>query len=200
MIQVGSVAEARKAVADGADVIVAQGVEAGGHVRGTIGLLALLPAVLRVAGTRPVLAAGGIADASGLRGVLEMGAAGAWIGTRFVASIESLAHGVYKERLLAAGADDPEYSRLYSYGWRFGTPHRAIPGHRGPSPLRLVAGGPRKCDKERYARSIRVYAGQGVGLISEILPAAEVVRRLMLRDASGKSTKCGTAPAGSAEM
>jgi enoyl-[acyl-carrier protein] reductase II len=179
MVQVGSVAEARKAIADGADVIVAQGVEAGGHVRGTIGLFALLPAVLDVAGKRPVLAAGGIADANGLRGALEMGAAGAWIGTRFLASEESLAHSVYKERLLAAGADDPRYSRLYSYGWRFGTPHRAIPGQRGPGLLRLVAGGPRHCDSERYARSIRVYAGQGVGLIREVLPAAEVVRRLM---------------------
>jgi enoyl-[acyl-carrier protein] reductase II len=200
MVQVGSVAEARKAIADGADVIVAQGVEAGGHVRGTIGLFSLLAATLSVAGTRPVLAAGGIADAGGLRAVLEMGAAGAWIGTRFVASIESLAHDVYKERLLAAGADDPKYSRLYSYGWRFATPHRAIPGPGGPSPLRLVAGGPRKCDRERYARSIRVYAGQGVGLIRDILPAAEVVRRLMPHDASGKSTRCKAAPARPAEV
>jgi enoyl-[acyl-carrier protein] reductase II len=200
MVQVGSVAEARKAVAYGADVIVAQGVEAGGHVRGTIGLFALLPAVLGVAGTRPVLAAGGIADGSGLLGVLEMGAAGAWIGTRFLASNESLAHSVYKERLLAAGADDPKYSRLYSYGWRFGTPHRAILGHRGISPLRLVAGGPRNCDSERYARSIRVYAGQGVGLIHEILPAAEIVSRLMARDVGGNSTERRTALAGSAEV
>jgi enoyl-[acyl-carrier protein] reductase II len=200
MVQVGSVEEARKAAADGADVIVAQGVEAGGHVRGTVGLLALLPAVLNVAGTRPVVAAGGIADASGVRGVIEMGAAGVWIGTRFLASNESLAHSVYKERLLAAGADDPRYSRLYSYGWRFGTPHRAIPGKRGASPLRLVAGGPRKCDSARYARSIRVYAGQGVGLIREILPAAEVVRRLLARNAGGLPTECEMAARRSVEV
>jgi enoyl-[acyl-carrier protein] reductase II len=200
MVQVGSVAEARKAVADGADVIVAQGVEAGGHVRGTIGLVALLPAVLSVAGERPVLAAGGIADASGLCGVLEMGAAGAWIGTRFLASTESLAHGVYKERLLAAGADDSKYSRLYSYGWRFGTPHRAIPDRHGFSPLHLVAGGPRKCDSERYAKLIRVYAGQGVGLIHEILPAAEVVRQLLARNAGGQPTECGLATRRSVEV
>jgi enoyl-[acyl-carrier protein] reductase II len=200
MVQVGSAAEARKAVADGADVIVAQGVEAGGHVRGTIGLVALLPAVLSVAGESPVLAAGGIADASGLHGVLEMGAAGAWIGTRFLASTESLAHGVYKERLLAAGADDPKYSRLYSYGWRFGTPHRAIPERRGFSPLHLVAGGPRKCDSERYAKAIRVYAGQGVGLIREILPAAEVVRRLLAPNAGGRPTAYGVPSGRSVEV
>ena len=70
MVQVGSVAEARKAAGDGADIVIAQGVESGGHVRGNIGLMALLPAVIDAVAPLPVLAAGGIADAAALAAVL----------------------------------------------------------------------------------------------------------------------------------
>ena len=73
---------ARRAVESGVDVVVAQGWEAGGHVRGTVATLPLIPAVVDAVGATPVVAAGGIADGRGLAAVLALGAAGAWIGTR----------------------------------------------------------------------------------------------------------------------
>ncbi len=87
LVQVQTVAQARRAVASGADVIAAQGTDAGGH-GGEIGTLSLVPAVVDAAGDVPVLAAGGIADGRGLVAALLLGAEGAWLGTRFVASAE----------------------------------------------------------------------------------------------------------------
>ena len=178
MVQIGSVSEARKAAQDGADIIIAQGIEAGGHVRGRIGLMALLPVVLEAVSPKPVLAAGGIATGVSVRTVLQMGAAGAWVGTRFVASQESLAHEIYKERLVSADTDDTHFGRFYSYGWGIGAPYRVIPSKGKWSLLRLVAGGARKMDKDSLARGISLYAGQGVGSIREILAAGEIVKRL----------------------
>jgi NAD(P)H-dependent flavin oxidoreductase YrpB (nitropropane dioxygenase family) len=178
MVQVGSVAEARKAARDGADIVIAQGIESGGHVRGRIGLMALLPAVIEAIAPLPVLAAGGIADAAAVDAVLHMGAAGAWIGTRFVASVESLAHDIYKQRLLDAGTDDTYHGHFYSYGWKLGTPYRAIRSRERWNPYHLIAGGARRGDDEKYARSFSVYGGQGVDKIREILGAGEIVRRL----------------------
>ncbi len=183
MVQVGSVAEARKAAADGADIVIAQGIEAGGHVRGKVGLMALLPAVIDAVGPVPVLAAGGIADAGAVDAVLHMGAAGAWVGTRFVASHESLAHDIYKQRLVSAGTDDTYHGHFYSYGWKLGTPYRAIRSREKWNLLHLVAGGARKFDDEKYARSFSVYGGQGVEKIKDILSAREIVDRLSGRAA-----------------
>src|SRR5436309_648055 len=90
---VGSVADARRAVDCGIDVVVAQGWEAGGHVRGTVATLALVPAVVDAVAPVPVVAAGGIADGRGLAAVLALGAAGAWIGTRLPASGGAAIHG-----------------------------------------------------------------------------------------------------------
>lgn len=178
MVQVGSITEARKAARDGADIIIAQGIEAGGHVRGKIGLLALLPAVIEAAAPLPVLAAGGIADASAVDTVLRLGAAGAWVGTRFVASHESLAHDIYKQRLVAAHTDDTYHGHFYSYGWKLGTPYRAIRSQERWNPYHLIAGGARRNDPEKYARRFSVYCGQGVEHITEILGAGAIVARL----------------------
>src|SRR3954449_11280830 len=93
--QCGSVEEAKAAAAAGADAVIAQGVEAGGHVRGTTPALDLLEHV-RAAVRIPVLAAGGIVDAGGVRGALDAGAAAAVVGTRFLLSDESHAHADYK--------------------------------------------------------------------------------------------------------
>ncbi len=177
MAQIGSVAEAREVAALGADIIVAQGIEAGGHVRGTVGLGALLPAVIAAVAPVPVLAAGGLAEAGDVHAALGRGAAGAWVGTRFVATTESLAHEVYKQQLLAAGTDDTQHGHFYSYGWPLGTPYRVIPPLRR-SPLNLVAGGARVQDGAGRAAGLKLYAGQGVGRISDIAPAAEVLKRL----------------------
>ena len=110
--QVGSVADARRAAAAGVDVIIAQGVEAGGHVAGEVSTLALVPRVVDAVAPRPVVAAGGIADARGVVAVLALGAQAAMLGTRFLASAESRAHPHYKQRLLEAdeGGYGPNHS------------------------------------------------------------------------------------------
>ncbi|MDP6344983.1 MAG: nitronate monooxygenase, partial [Alphaproteobacteria bacterium] len=177
MAQIGSVAEAERAAAAGADAIIAQGFEAGGHVGGTVGLMALLPAVLRAVAPLPVLAAGGIADRDGVAAALHLGAAGAWVGTRFVATAESLAHDIYKRRLVAAGADDTVHGHGYSYGWPLGSAYRVIPPRRR-SPYRFIAGGARRGDRDAYAEGLSLYAGQGVGLIDDVPPAARVLADL----------------------
>jgi len=122
--QVGSVAEARQAVDAGCDLIIAQGVEAGGQVRGAVGLIPLLADVLEV-DTVPVLAAGGISTARGMAAALAAGAAGVRVGTRFVATEESGAHPDYVAALLAAPADATILVEAFSVGWP-GAPHRVL--------------------------------------------------------------------------
>ncbi|URW84382.1 nitronate monooxygenase [Alcaligenes sp. DN25] len=181
MVQTGTVALARKAIAHGADIIVAQGSEGGGHLnRGTIGLMSLLPAILDCAQGRPVLAAGGITTRQDVRAAMSLGASGVLVGTAFLASEESNAHPLYKQKILEASTDDTEYRTGYSFGWTYGTPHRVIPNRDKWNVLRLVGGGARAIDKDRMARKLSLYAGQGVGKIHSIVPAAERVEELVL--------------------
>jgi NAD(P)H-dependent flavin oxidoreductase YrpB (nitropropane dioxygenase family) len=114
--QVGSLEEAIAAEDAGVDLVIAQGREAGGHVRGTLGVLALLEAILDAI-TVPVLAAGGIGSGRGLAAVLATGADGARMGTRFVATPESDAHPQYVSALIAAGPEDTLLSRTFVEGW-----------------------------------------------------------------------------------
>ena len=109
MQTVRSAEEARIAVDCGVDVVVAQGWEAGGHVWGTVATMALVPAVVDAIAPVPVIAAGGIADGRGMAAALALGAAGVWIGTRFLASAETNFHARYRERLLAASESDTIY-------------------------------------------------------------------------------------------
>ncbi len=120
--QCGSTEEARAAAAAGADAVIAQGVEAGGHVRGTTHLLELLERV-RGAVDIPVLAAGGIVDGGDVKRVLDAGAAAAVVGTRFLLSDESRAHAEYKSRCLAAR--DTVLTELFGLGWP-DAPHRVL--------------------------------------------------------------------------
>ena len=109
MHTVGNAKDARLAVDCGVDIIVAQGWEAGGHVRGTVATMPLIPAVVDAVGEMPVIAAGGIADGRGLAAALTLGASGVWIGTRFLASEEVAIHPEYQQRLLAATENDTTY-------------------------------------------------------------------------------------------
>ena len=123
---VSTAKEARQAVDCGVDVVVAQGWEAGGHVRGTVASMPLIPAVVDAVGPIPVIAAGGIADGRGLAAVMALGASGAWIGTRFLASEEVAIHPHYRERLLQATEDDTVYlDELFDIGWPK-APHRVL--------------------------------------------------------------------------
>lgn len=210
MVQVGSVEEARAAQAAGADVIVAQGVEAGGHVRGQISTLVLVPLVVAAVRPLPVVAAGGIADASGLAAVLALGAAGAALGTRFLASTESAAHAEYKQRVLRASAGDTFHGELFDIGWP-DAPHRVLrnsvvddweKANRPASGQRPGEGevigearfGELSFPVPRYGAFLptaefrgdveksALYAGQSCGLVNELRPAAAIVEEIA-RDA-----------------
>ncbi|MCG6856429.1 MAG: nitronate monooxygenase, partial [Salaquimonas sp.] len=125
MMSIGSVEEAKRAADAGVDVVVAQGWEAGGHVRGNTATLALVPRVVDAVSPLPVVAAGGIADGRGLAAVLALGAQAAWIGTRFLAATEADAHPEYRKRIFGAEASDTYYSALFDVGWP-GAPGRVI--------------------------------------------------------------------------
>ena len=174
MVQVGTVRLAREAVARGADIIVAQGSEAGGHMNpGTIALSALVPAIHEVATHRPVIAAGGVTNRDDVRVAIAMGADGVLVGTAFVATHESNAHDLYKQKIVDATADDTERRVGYSFGWTYGTPHRVIPNKDRWNLLKYMGGGARAIDAPRLARKLSLYAGQGVGKVTDIVSAAE---------------------------
>jgi len=201
--QVGSVEEARRAVAAGVDIVVAQGWEAGGHVRGDVATLPLVPSVVDAVAPIPVVAAGGIADGRGLAAVLALGAAGAWIGTRFLASEEASVHSYYRQRVLDGTAADTVYTTLFDITWP-AAPHRVLrnttvaawesagrppsgerPGEgdvlatssHGSTVVRYQSTTPRS-DHEGDIESFPLWAGQGVGLVNRIQPAGEIVREI----------------------
>jgi nitronate monooxygenase len=125
IVQVSSVGDAIRAASAGADVIIAQGIEAGGHGSGSVSTMVLVPRVVDAVAPRIVLAAGGVADARGLVAALALGAAGVAMGTRFLATPEANAHAVYKERLVTAGEDDTVRTILFGNGWP-NAPHRVL--------------------------------------------------------------------------
>src|SRR5690606_32664040 len=117
--QVGSADDARAAEAAGAQMLIAQGVEAGGHVRAARPLAEALPQVI-AATSLPVLAAGGIADGTGVAHVMALGAEGAVIGTAMIATEEAFAHDHHKRRLLAATAKDTVLTEAFHINWPSG--------------------------------------------------------------------------------
>ncbi len=126
MHTVGSADEARRAVAGGVDVVVAQGWEAGGHVWSAVATLPLVPAVVDAVAPVPVIAAGGIGDARGVAAVLALGAQAAWLGTRFLMAEEMPVHEDYRRRLIAAAETDALwYPNLFEVGWP-DAPHRVL--------------------------------------------------------------------------
>jgi nitronate monooxygenase len=192
--QVGSVGEAVAAEGADCDMIVAQGLEAGGHVRGTVSLLPLLAEVLDAVEI-PVIAAGGIATARAAAAALAAGASAVRIGTRFVATRESGAHPAYVEALVRARAEDAEYTGAFFRIWAQ-APHRVlasciaaatnlpdepigeleIGGRRMPVP-RFGAPAPSR-DATGHVEAMALYAGQSVGAVKKVTPAAEVVREI----------------------
>lgn len=193
--QVGSRAEARAAVDAGCDLVVAQGVEAGGHVRGQVGLLALLDEVVPAVGV-PVLGAGGIATARSVAAVLSAGAAGARVGTRFLAADEADVHAGYLDALIAADAEDTILTTTFSAMWP-DAPHRVLRscvdaamrlgddvvgemalGDGTHFPIPRLAPLPPTRDTTGHIEAMALYAGQSVGQVRRRQPAAEIVREL----------------------
>jgi NAD(P)H-dependent flavin oxidoreductase YrpB (nitropropane dioxygenase family) len=119
---VGTDEQAHRAIVCGANGLIAQGCEAGGHIAGDTPALTFLPRALEVAGSRPVLLAGGIAAADDTRAALEAGAAGVVAGTRFLLTDEARAHPEYQRRILAA--DKTFRTTLFGLGWP--APHRVV--------------------------------------------------------------------------
>lgn len=189
----GKVEHARRALDAGCDVVVAQGTEAGGHT-GAIATMPLVPIIVdALGGAIPVVAAGGVFDGRGLAAALALGADGVWIGTRFIATPEARALPGYRERILGAREDDTVISRAFS-----GKPMRVIrnettdryeaePALVKPFPDQLSVahedgtfhlGGDETTtgvdpNREGYP------AGQVVGAIDEIVPAGELVQRIV---------------------
>jgi nitronate monooxygenase len=191
--QVGSVAEAVAAEKAGCDFIIAQGVEAGGHIRGTLGLLPLLTQVLDKVKV-PVLAAGGIGSGRGIAAVLSAGASGVRMGTRFIAATESNAHPDYVRAIISAQAEDSVRTNRFEVecpmcpsthgvlrsaleaadafdgayvAERNGEP---IARFMGVTPLKGFSGN---------IGAMACYAGQSVGEVRGVQPAAEIVAELV---------------------
>lgn len=193
--QIGSPNEAKAAVDVGCDLVVAQGVEAGGHVRSQVGLLPLLDAVIDAVEV-PVVAAGGIGSARGVAAVLAAGADAARIGTRFLATVEANIHPQYQQALIEAGVEDTVLTTTFSVGWP-GAPHRVLrscveavasstdenvgevrtpDGASSAIPLRSPL--PPTRETTGSIAVMAHYAGQSVGGIGQILRAADVVEEL----------------------
>jgi nitronate monooxygenase len=113
---VGAIVEARQAADAGFDLIVAQGREAGGHVRGQLGTMTLVPQAVDAVDPVPVLAGGGIVDRRGVAAAVALGAVGVWVGTRFLAAVEANIHERYQDLLVASDGDDTFYSELFNVG------------------------------------------------------------------------------------
>jgi NAD(P)H-dependent flavin oxidoreductase YrpB (nitropropane dioxygenase family) len=192
--QVGSKEDALAAVEAGCDLIVAQGIEAGGHIAGRIGLFALLEEVLDAVKV-PVIAAGGIGSGRTMAAALAAGAEAVRVGTRFVASEEADVHPVYVEKVLAARARDTVFTEAF-HVMMPNAPHRvlqssidAAKAHSGdmvgelvlgsqrfpmprwavPSPTRLTTGA---------IESMALYAGESVSAVKSVQPAAAIVKEL----------------------
>ena len=189
----GRVHHAVLAVEAGCDLVVAQGTEAGGHT-GRVATLPLVPQIVDAVGDRvPVVAAGGIVDGRGIAAALALGADGVWLGTPFIATPEARVSLGYHDALLGADESQTTVSRSYS-----GKPMRVIANERtayfddhpdelAPFPEQMLASisdgvlhlptGP---DDPGVDPSLECYpSGQGVGAIDELVPAGELVGRLM---------------------
>ena len=195
LVQVASADAARAAADAGADALIVQGVEAGGHVQSVVGLLPLLAEVRRAV-SLPLLAAGGIADPASARAARAAGAAAVVMGTRFVASDECDAHPQYQARLVEAEGRDTVLTGLFDVGWA--APHRVLrnrtyelweaagrpPAGERPSEGEEVAPGIARyavnlplSGVEGDVEAMAMYAGQGVGTIDAVEPAAAIVER-----------------------
>ena len=195
--QIGSNGEAIAAAKAGCDLIVAQGIEAGGHIRGKIGLMSLLDQVLDSVKV-PVLAAGGIGSGRTMAAALAAGASGVRVGTRFIASEESEAHPQYQKALIHAEPEDTVVTEVFSENWP-NAPHRvlrssieAAQAFKGEivGQRRLASSGeiaPTKRfesititrDTTGTLEAMPHWAGESVSSVEKIQPAAAIINELV---------------------
>ena len=190
--QVQTLEGARQAIAAGADILIAQGRDAGGHSGTTRGTMGFVPALVDIAGSIPVVAAGGIADGRGLAATLALGASGVLMGTCFTVASESLWSAALKQGAIAATGDNTEQTRVFDIvrgaGWPEQYPGRAVKNafftnwHGREAELDSVW----QAEDKIYSNtdpadlSTRVlWAGEGVDLVDEIRPAGEIIERIV---------------------
>jgi NAD(P)H-dependent flavin oxidoreductase YrpB (nitropropane dioxygenase family) len=203
-LQAGSVEEALAAARAGVDAIIAQGIEAGGHVKSTTALSTIVPAVVEAVKPVPVIAAGGMANGRGVVAALSLGAQAVSMGTRFLASVETDAVQAYKERVVQSRAEDTVYTLLFDVGWPDAA-HRVIrnkilteweaagcpPSGQRPGEGSIVGTMPvagTTVDMVKYMvfppltgftgdiDYVVLYAGEACSLVHAIKPAAQIVR------------------------
>jgi enoyl-[acyl-carrier protein] reductase II len=189
----GRVHHAVTAVEAGCDLVVAQGTEAGGHT-GQVATMALVPQIVDAVGDQvPVVAAGGIFDGRGLAAALTLGAAGVWIGTRFIATPEARAVPGYKDRLIAGSEDGTMITRAYtgktcrvvrtSYAEEFelsGVRPEPFPGQV----IRSMTDGVNHLGGDEATPDVDperefMPAGQAMGAIEALVPAGDLVRSIV---------------------
>ncbi|MEN9727026.1 MAG: hypothetical protein RL434_1392 [Pseudomonadota bacterium] len=206
-LQVGTVEEGIHAARVGVDGIIAQGIEAGGHVKAESSLSTIVPALAEALAPLPVIASGGIANGRGIAAALALGAQGVSLGSRFLATPEAQVGDAYKHRLVAARAEDTVYTSLFDVGWE-NAAHRVL--RNAETAEWAEAGGPppgmrpgegniigqaelfgTRVTFPRYAvtppvtgfegdlERTALYAGESVRLINDIRPAAQVVADLV---------------------
>ena len=201
-VQVGSALGAKHAIEAGADFIIVQGNEAGGHVQSTTPLWQLLNETRALAGKTPMIAAGGISSGVQIAALLKHGASAVMLGTRFVAATESSAHALYKKAIVDAAAKDTAFTNCFDIDWPFAM-HRVLrnstfenweaagspisPNRPGEGNI-VATDGERKliryCDEspsedtEGDVLGTCLYAGTGVDHIKSVEPAGDIVKRL----------------------
>jgi len=205
-VQVGTVERAREAVALGADAVICQSSEAGGHVRGVASLVSLLPAMVDAVRPTPVVAAGGIADGRTLAAALLLGAEAVSLGTRFIATPEANAHPEYKRRIVGAGPDDTVLTHIFGPEWPDGRMrvlrNRVVEEWRGrdertppqPEPPQFIGSTPLGGVEYRMPKfscmlptpettgdleEMCLAAGESAALTHAVTPAADVVQTLV---------------------
>ena len=185
--QINSPEEAGAVAAEGADVIIAQGSEGGGHVGPAMTTFAIVPQTVDVVKPVPVLAAGGIADGRGLAAALMLGAQGVMMGTRFLATVECHGRGHSKDVLLNSLGSQTVSSKFWDDvmgsvwpGSVVRTTRHQIVDEWAKRPDEWVSAAEqiRPGLQAAYTNGDVILAGQGIGLVHEILPAAEVVKRI----------------------
>jgi len=203
LYQVGSVEDAVAAAEAGADAVIAQGWEAGGHVRGGVASVVLLPQVAQAIPDLPVVASGGFASGAGLAAALALGADGIPCGTAFLCTEESYAHDYHKRRVLEGRSEDTVHTDAFAINWPAGSAVRVLANSvtQGLGPNRRYGHRPESMPREAVAEqegrpiyrfstdsplrdtlgdveALALFAGQAAGLVQDLPSAGDRLRRI----------------------